>query len=115
QTFRSASARWLQELCSMSSRSCGLAFALCVLLGVFPAAAPRLRAQETVNSASVSGRVTDPQGAVVPGAAVIARQMETNVSRDTVTDHEGRFRLPYLKVGRYEISVRLQGFADVTR
>ena len=95
----------------MTSRSCGLALALCVFL----VGAPRLRAQETVNSASVSGRVTDPQGAAVPGAAVIARQTETNVTRETITDQEGRFRLPYLTVGRYDITVRLQGFADVTR
>jgi outer membrane receptor protein involved in Fe transport len=97
----------------MTSRACGLALALCVLLGVFPVAAAR--AQETVNSASVSGRVTDPQGAVVPGAAVIARQTDTNLIRETITDQEGRFRLPYLRVGRYEITVRLQGFADLTR
>ena len=68
-----------------------------------------------MNSASVSGRVTDPQGAVVPGAQVSARQTETNVIRETVTDQDGRFRFPYLKVGRYEITVRLQGFADATR
>jgi len=86
-----------------------LLLALCLLTGV-PAAA-----QETVNYASLGGRVTDPQGAGVPGAAVIARQLETNVTRETVTDQNGRFRFPYLKVGRYEITVRLQGFADATR
>jgi hypothetical protein len=72
-------------------------------------------AQETVNHASVSGRVTDPQGAVVPGAQVTARQIETNVTGETTTDQEGRFRFPYLRVGPYEIKVRLQGFADATR
>src|SRR5204862_5819542 len=74
-----------------------------------------LAAQETVNSASVSGRVVDAQGAAVPGAAVTAREIETNVVRDTVTDQEGRFRLPYLKVGRYTIGVTLAGFAEATR
>ncbi len=73
------------------------------------------RAQETINSASVSGRVTDPQGAVVPGALVVAQQTETNVQTETVTDREGRFRFPYLKVGPYEITVHLQGFATATR
>src|SRR5438876_1601300 len=72
-------------------------------------------AQETINSASVSGHVTDPQGAVVPGAHVTVRQTETNVTIGRVTDEEGRFRFPYLKVGPYEITVRLQGFSDVTR
>jgi hypothetical protein len=72
-------------------------------------------AQETINSATVSGRVTDPQGAVAPGAQVTARQTETNVTRETVTDADGRFRFPYLKVGPYEITVRLQGFHELTR
>jgi Carboxypeptidase regulatory-like domain/TonB dependent receptor len=94
----------------MASRWCGLALVLCVCFGSTP-----LVAQETLNTASVSGRVTDPQGAVVPGALVTARATDTNVVRETVTDHEGRFRLSYLKVGRYEIKVALQGFADATR
>jgi len=72
-------------------------------------------AQETVNSGSISGRVTDTQGAVVPGASVTARQIDTNVARETTTDHAGRFRFPYLRVGSYELTVHLQGFADTTR
>jgi hypothetical protein len=79
------------------------------------AIATAARAQETINTASVSGRVLDPQGAVVPGAQVIARHLETNVAAETVTDQTGRFRFPYLKVGRYAVTVRLQGFTDVTR
>ncbi len=74
-----------------------------------------VRAQETINYASVSGRVTDPQGAVVPGALVTARQTETNVTAETVSDAGGRFRFPYLKVGSYELKVRLDGFADAVR
>ena len=50
-------------------------------------------AQEAVNYASVSGRVTDPQGAVVPGAQVVARQTETNQTREVVTDR--RRTLPF--------------------
>jgi hypothetical protein len=72
-------------------------------------------AQETVNYASVSGRVTDPQGAVVPGARVTARQIETNLILEAVTDRDGRFRFPYLRVGLYEIKVHQDGFSDVTR
>jgi len=74
-----------------------------------------VHAQETINYASLGGRVTDPQGAVVPGAAVSARQIETNITAETTTDSEGRFRFPYLKVGSYELKVHLQGFADSIR
>ena len=49
-------------------------------------------AQETVNYASVSGRVTDPQGAVVPGAQVTARQTDTNVTARS--DHRRGGTLP---------------------
>jgi hypothetical protein len=72
-------------------------------------------AQETINYASLSGQVTDPQRAAVSGARVSVRETETNLRADALTDWNGRFRFPYLKVGPYEVSVRQQGFADVTR
>ncbi len=77
--------------------------------------APAAIAQETINSASLSGRVSDPQGAVVPGAQVTARANETNVVAETTTDQQGRFRFPYLKVGPYTVTVHLEGFKDATR
>src|ERR1044071_8114710 len=96
-----------------SLRRCRLLLwlSVCALL----AAAGAAGAQESINYASISGRVTDQSGAVVPGADVAARETQTNVTGSTVTDQEGRFRFPFLRVGRYEIVVRLQGFADVTR
>ena len=72
-------------------------------------------AQETINYASVSGRVTDPQGMVVPGASVVAKQTSTNITADAVTDASGRFRFPYLRVGTYEISVSIAGFRAQSR
>ena len=92
----------------MMFRSCGLALALC-------ASSVSLHAQETVSTASVSGRVTDPHGAVVPGARVVARQTETNLTREAVTDEGGRFRLSYLRTGPYEFVVSFAGFADARR
>ena len=89
-----------------------MVIAVAVWLAAVPAAAV---AQETVNQASISGRVVDPQGAVVPGAVVTARNTDTNLAAETTTDQAGRFRFPYLRVGPYEITVRLAGFVDVTR
>jgi hypothetical protein len=74
-----------------------------------------LLAQETVNNASVSGRVTDSSGAVVIGATVKARQLDTNLTNSTLTDAEGRFRFPYLRVGNYEITVSQEKFAQAKR
>ena len=72
-------------------------------------------AQQSVDYASIGGRVTDPSGAVIAGADVSARHTGTNVTASTATDESGRFRFPYLKVGPYEIVVHLQGFQDATR
>src|SRR5262245_20807881 len=86
-----------------------------ISVAVFSLAAAISSAQETVNYASVSGRVLDPQGAVIPGAVVTARHIDTNSTRETATDQEGRFRFPYLRVGTYEILVHQDGFTDTKR
>jgi len=72
-------------------------------------------AQQSVEYASVGGRVVDPSGAVVAGAQVTARQVETNFAAHATTDQAGRFRFPYLKVGAYEITVEQPGLANVAR
>lgn len=72
-------------------------------------------AQESINYASISGIVTDPSGALIQGAQVSARRVDTNVANNTETDREGRFRFPYLTVGRYDVTVRQSGFSDATR
>ncbi len=87
-----------------------------VLLTITAAAPTYIAAaQESINYASVGGRVTDPQGALVADAQVAARQTETNQVAEAVTDREGRFRFPYLKVGSYEITISKDGFAPSTR
>ena len=82
---------------------------------VTAAAAATAAAQETVNFASVSGRVTDPQGAVIAGASATARHTETNVTATATSDGEGRFRFPYLRIGPYEITATHAGFVAATR
>ena len=84
-------------------------FPLLVLL-LFPLTVPAAPVQQTVNYASVGGRVTDPQHALVGGASVTARETETGLALSATTDANGRFRFPYLKPGPYEIEVRAQGF-----
>ena len=63
------------------------ALAACLAIGAAPAAA-----QQSVDYASVSGRVIDPSGAVVRDAQVTARHTDTNVAGHAATDEEGRFR-----------------------
>jgi hypothetical protein len=72
-------------------------------------------AQQVITNGSLSGRVTDPSGAVLPGAEVTARQADTNQSSTTQTDKDGRFRFSSLKVGPYQVSVALPGFEVASR
>jgi hypothetical protein len=82
---------------------------------VLVAWASSVGAQQSIDYASISGRVTDASRAVVAGAQVTARHTETNVAGATTTDEAGRFRFPYLRVGPYEITIRQQGFQSATR
>jgi hypothetical protein len=72
-------------------------------------------AQETINQATIGGRVLDAQGAPVPGALVTVRHTDTNVGADATTDASGRFRFPYLRIGPYELRARLEGFREYAR
>ncbi len=74
-----------------------------------------LSAQETINNASLTGRVTDPSGAVISRASVTARSVATGVAATATTDAAGRFRFPYLQIGQYEVAVHNDGFSDARR
>ncbi|MGE3843648.1 MAG: carboxypeptidase regulatory-like domain-containing protein, partial [Vicinamibacterales bacterium] len=63
-----------------------------------------------LSTAQLSGRVTDQSGAVLPGVTVTATQIETGLSRDTVTDGGGSYVLPNLPVGPYRLEAALSGF-----
>jgi hypothetical protein len=71
------------------------------------------RAQQAITSATLAGRVEDGGGAAVAGASVRATNVETNQSRASATDAEGRFRFAYLPVGRYRVAVERAGFAPL--
>jgi hypothetical protein len=79
-----------------------------MLLTALPAAAQFDRAQ-------VSGTVRDSQGGVVPGATVVATNLQTQTARTTVSDGSGFFTIPNLAPGKYDISAELQGFKRALR
>lgn len=67
-------------------------------------------AQQTVASASLSGRVADQNGGMVSGASVTATKIETNQQRTVTSDGDGRYRFANLAVGTYSITVDSPGF-----
>lgn len=80
-----------------------------VLIIAFAAA----HAQES--RGTISGTVTDPQGAVVPGAAVSVVNAETNVALRAVSNETGFFEVNLLNPGMYSVSVEAPGFKKAMR
>src|SRR3984957_8558381 len=83
-----------------------------VCLAVIVLCVPAAHAQV---SAYMSGRVTDPTGATVSGATVVAKNVETGETRNTVTDTAGHYWVASLPVGEYEVHVTKQGFQEHVR
>ena len=67
------------------------------------------------NTGIISGRVTDPSGAVVPNAQITVTQTETNVDATSETNSDGLFRVPSLITGPYRITVTASGFKKEVR
>ena len=61
---------------------------------------------------SISGVVTDPSGAVIPGVTVVVANVLTNVKLNTVTDGKGFYSFPALDVSHYDVSVSQAGFSE---
>ena len=66
-------------------------------------------------TAQISGRITDAQGAALPGVAVIVRNEETGVSRELTSSGEGSYSAAQLQPGLYSVVARLTGFRTVER
>ncbi len=71
-----------------------------------------LVAQNVVMTGGLSGRVTDPSGAVVPGASLAVQNLQTGVTQSAETNHAGLYRFPVLAPGFYSIAATLKGFRD---
>lgn len=95
------------EIRVLLPRFCFLSlYLLCVSLlsgGFHPALAQ-------VVGAAVNGTVTDESGAVLPQARVLVKSLETEATRELLSDSAGRYSVPSIAVGRYEITVDKSGF-----
>jgi hypothetical protein len=79
-----------------------LTFVLCV----------SMRAQEF--RATISGAVTDPTGATVPGAIVVVKEIHTGTTNHTKSDAAGQYVLPFLLPGEYTLTATMPGFQTLT-
>ncbi|MBI3694126.1 MAG: carboxypeptidase regulatory-like domain-containing protein, partial [Acidobacteria bacterium] len=64
---------------------------------------------------TILGRITDPTGAVVVGAAVRVRNVDTNLALDTRSNEQGNYQLPFLPPGNYAVTVEHPGFRNIER
>ncbi len=81
-----------------------------VLLAVSPAT---VMAQEF--RASISGEVTDPTGAAVEGARIVALSLDRNVPYEATSNSTGRYIIQYLLPGQYSVTVEKAGFKKFVR
>jgi Carboxypeptidase regulatory-like domain len=68
---------------------------------------------QSVNG-SITGGVTDPSGAVVAGAHVVAHALDTGADTSTTTNATGIYNIDFLPIGRYQVSVQAAGFNTET-
>ena len=70
-------------------------------------------AQET--RGSITGRVTDANGASIPNARVTVTNLDTNIAPSVTTNQDGDYTIPYLLSGRYRLIVEASGFKRTQR
>jgi hypothetical protein len=64
---------------------------------------------------TISGTLTDPTGAIIPGAAVVVREIHTGAINRTSSDKAGEYVVPFLLPGEYTVTANGKGFETVTR
>ena len=72
------------------------------------------QALSQVGNGTITGTVTDPAGAVVPGAAIEAKNTATGVAYSAVSTNTGNYTISDLPVGVYDVSVKVTGFKTYT-
>jgi hypothetical protein len=82
---------------------------VCVSLGSLLVLAPAPMLAQVENG-TITGRVTDPSGAVVPGASVTVSQKSTGLLLHGQTNADGTYTFPQLQPGPYAVEVNKQGF-----
>ena len=81
---------------------------LITTIGVMAVLAAAGFAQQT--TATVTGTVTDPTGALVPGVTITVTNLATNGVRETKSDETGSYTLPFLPAGEYSVTAGAPGF-----
>ncbi|HEX4948349.1 MAG TPA: carboxypeptidase regulatory-like domain-containing protein [Blastocatellia bacterium] len=66
-------------------------------------------------TSTITGTIRDQSGAIIVGAKITAKQVETNSTRTAVSDAAGRYVLPEMRIGLYQIRAEMNNFRPVER
>src|SRR5438874_9622220 len=66
---------------------------------------------QDLDNVTISGKVTDQNGAVIPNASVTSRLIKTGVERTVVADNDGRYKIIQLEPGVYAVKALFANFA----
>src|SRR5580704_15113036 len=70
---------------------------------------------QTSTTGDIAGVVTDPTAAVVSGAPIILRNVDTGSSTSTKTSGQGSYNFSLLQPGNYSVSANVAGFQKVAK
>ena len=101
----------MESIWKKAASSLGTAIAVAGLLAVLSLGCMPAIAQSS--NAQISGLITDPSGAVVPGAEITALNSATNVPYTAVSNGSGIYLLQELLPGPYTVTVTAQGFGAI--
>jgi hypothetical protein len=100
--------------CGCASMTLRRVILLIAVLLVVPCVSNNLQAQ-TTTSGGLTGVVTDPSSAVVPGTSVEISDNAKGTTQSTKTDREGAFQFSFLSPGKYTLTVIHDGFRKESR
>src|SRR5579859_4322789 len=98
----------------LSSRWCAWRNLLALVVLIL-AATSALFGQAASGTGSISGRVTDPTGAIMLGASIEVRNSGTNVARTLESNDAGLYEVVALQPGVYDVKIAKAGFATLVR
>ncbi len=105
----------VQKLQQQADKGVFLACAVVLACAVFLVVQVQPSYAQEAGYATINGTVTDPAGAVVPGATVTVLNTDTGAKRELVTNGSGVYSAPYLETGHYSVTVSHPGFKTTTQ
>jgi len=82
--------------------------------GVFLLAVSCFAIGQATNVGTVTGQITDAQGAAIPGAVVLLTNTGTNAAQPTTSNQDGRYTFANVQPGTYTLDVKKDGFKEAT-